>query len=335
MKGIRTEGGVYGLRLSNSDGVIGNVDIEMQIDSPLLYGARLGVADGDQMENVHVDLSVSGVTTYDNVLLDGPLTNSSVKLRYDGGRKGITSSNRKPVLTNCGIEYSGQDCTEEALDIYNMNGGKIVPGVVHSSTTNVINRLKDIVAVTIESGVTKSIAAFTGEFWKVQATSASLSAYVNMEDQVCYAASGTGGTCLTVEANVSNSRFGRMNSPHTTKISAGVNSTNIYADAPNNVQDATYTIAPQDAMPGRTLTHTSGSAHTWTINPIATGYIPVGSRIEFCNVGSGVVTIARGAGVVLRLAGADANRSVAQYGAGTLVHVSTNVWLVYGSVGVT
>jgi len=335
VKGVILNGGFAGARLSNADGTIGKVDWEFLTDGALTYGARLGAADGDAMEDCSFDIKSSGVVTYDNVLVDGPMTNCHVKLRYKGGRKGITSANRKPKLTNCTFDISGQDCTEEAMDLYNATGGHVFGGVRASSTTNVINRLKDFIAVTIDRATAIGPAAFAGEFWKVQATSASYSSYIEMADQVCYSPSGIGGTGLTVEANVSNSSFGRINTTHTTKISAGVNPTNIYASAPNNVQDAAYTLAPQDATPGRTVTHTSGSAHTWTINPLSTGFIPVGSRIEFCNVGSGVVTIARGAGVVLRLAGADANRSVAQYGAGTLVHVSTDVWIVYGSVGVT
>ena len=330
IRGVRTDGGAYGLRVSNSDGTIGDLDIQMSMDAPFYYGARLGVADGDQMENIRIDLTVKDVTTYDNILIDGPLANSTIKLRYDGGRKGVTSTNRKPKLTNCTFDVSGQDCTEEAIDLYNMVGGHILGGVRGSTTSNVINRVKDAIAVTIDRATSIAPASFTGEFWKIQATSASLTSYLEMADQVCYSPSGTGGTCLTVEANVSNSRFGRMNSPHTIKISAGVNSTNTYADAPNNLQDGAYGFVAQDMTPGRTVTHTSGSAHAWTISQ---SVFPVGARITIANIGAGTVTLTRGSGIALRIAGSSTDKNVAfaQYGVATLIHVSTDSWLVQGT----
>jgi len=326
---VRTEGGAYGLRISNTDGGATDFNIQMDIVDPFLYGARIGVVESDVYSNMKLDLRVSGVVTYDNILIDGTCDNSAFKLHYDGGRKGLTSNNKKPALTNCTFDVTGADCDEEALDLYNVNGGHIYGGVRQSNTTNVINRLKDCRAVTIDRATTIGPATgFAGEFWKIQATALTPS-YINMADQVCYTSSGIGGTGLTVEANVSNSNFGAINTPHTIKISAGVNSTNVYADAPNNVQDAAYAFIAQDAAPGRTVTHTSGSAHTWTLNQ---NVFPVGARITLANNGSGAVSVARGAGISIRLAGADANRSIAQYGSCILVQVATDAWLVQAAV---
>lgn len=333
---VRADGGVYGLRISDCDGTISGIVVQMQISNPLLYGARLGTAVSDVFSDVTLELDISDVVTYDNLQIDGTCSNSSFRLHYTNGRKGLTTANSKPALTNCTFDVTGVGCDEEALDLYNLTGGHIYGGVRQSNTTNVINRLKDCRAVTIDRATTIGPATgFAGEFWKIQATTLGSSIYINMADQVCYTPAAVGGTGLTVEANVSQSNFGPINTPHTIKVSAGVNSTNTYADAPNNVQDATYAFIAQDAAPGRTVTHTSGSAHTWTISPNATTKYPIGCRISIANLGSGVVTIARGAGVVLRLAGADANRSVAQYGCGTLVQVTADNWLVYGSVGIS
>lgn len=103
---------------------------------------------------------------------------------------------------------------------------------------------------------------------------------------------------------------------------------------PVNTQDVAYAFVVNDV--GRMIRHTSVSAHTWTINPIITTAFPVGAAIVVRNVGSGAVTIARGAGVSLRKAGSatDANITLAQWGMATLVHEYDNAWVVTGT-GIT
>lgn len=104
-----------------------------------------------------------------------------------------------------------------------------------------------------------------------------------------------------------------------------------FRGAPQNTQDATYTLVLTDS--GKTVRHTSASTHTWTIPPNADVAYPLGTTIVLVNLGSGAVTVARGSGVALRVAGSatDANKSFAQYGLATLYKADTNSWLISGS----
>jgi len=103
---------------------------------------------------------------------------------------------------------------------------------------------------------------------------------------------------------------------------------------PINEQDANYTFVVDDC--GRMVRHNSASAHAYTINPVATTAYPVGTTIVIRNVGSGVITLTRGAGVSLRKVGTstDASVALAQWGMCTLVQEATNVWMVTGT-GIT
>lgn len=104
-----------------------------------------------------------------------------------------------------------------------------------------------------------------------------------------------------------------------------------FRGAPITTQDAAYTFVKDDI--GRTVRHTSASAHAWTIDPAATSTIPVGAVILLRNIGAGAVTLTRGSGVVLRTAGSatDANVALAQYGFASLLHEATDVWVVSGT----
>lgn len=103
---------------------------------------------------------------------------------------------------------------------------------------------------------------------------------------------------------------------------------------PIGTHDATYSFSIDDC--GRLSRHTSGSAHAWTINPTATTAYPIGTTIAVRNVGAGVVTITRGAGVTLRKAGnaTSADVALAQWGLATMVHEATDTWVITGT-GIT
>lgn len=105
-----------------------------------------------------------------------------------------------------------------------------------------------------------------------------------------------------------------------------------FRGAPTNMQDATYTLVLKDA--GKTVLHTSGSAHAWTIPPNASVGFPLGTVIKVVNTGAGAVTLTRGASVALRRNGSstDANRTLNQYGSALLEKVGTDSWLVSGPV---
>ncbi len=104
-----------------------------------------------------------------------------------------------------------------------------------------------------------------------------------------------------------------------------------FRGVPLTTHDATYTFVIDDA--GKGALHTSGSAHTWTIPPVGTVAYPAGSTIVLVNTGAGAVTIARGAGVALRIAGAstDGSKTLAQYGIATLFMPVADTWYISGA----
>jgi len=114
-----------------------------------------------------------------------------------------------------------------------------------------------------------------------------------------------------------------------------INSDSIgYRGAPITTQDATYTLVLGDS--GKTVLHTSASAHTWTIPPNASVEYPTGTVIVLANIGSGLVTVARGSGVALRISGTatDQDVDIAQHGIASILKLDTNSWYISGT-GVT
>ena len=64
-----------------------------------------------------------------------------------------------------------------------------------------------------------------------------------------------------------------------------------YLGSPINTQNGAYTTVMTDA--GKTIYHTSGSAHTWTIDSNANVAYPIGTILTFINEnGGGNVTLA-------------------------------------------
>lgn len=107
-----------------------------------------------------------------------------------------------------------------------------------------------------------------------------------------------------------------------------------FRGVPFTTQDADYTFVLADAGQGRR--HTSASARIFTVPPNASVAFPIGTALVVRNVGAGVVTLAQGAGVSIRLSGSAtaSNKSLAQWGMVTLIKEATDEWVVIGS-GVT
>lgn len=97
---------------------------------------------------------------------------------------------------------------------------------------------------------------------------------------------------------------------------------------------------PAALTPGGTKTLTSADAGAFQILASGNNTVTiapglwVGTAIPFKNEGAGIITIARGAGVILTLDGAnvDKNCSIGPYGKATLTCNSTNKWSISGVV---
>jgi hypothetical protein len=104
-----------------------------------------------------------------------------------------------------------------------------------------------------------------------------------------------------------------------------------YRDIPQVSFAANATIAATDA--GRHYYSTSASNLTLTIANNTSVSWAVGTAITVVNRGSGNITVARGTGVSLYLAGnsSTANRTVSTYGMATLINLEANVWMINGT----
>lgn len=101
-----------------------------------------------------------------------------------------------------------------------------------------------------------------------------------------------------------------------------------FRGVPPAQQDTDYTFVLNDA--GKSKRHNSGTGHTFTVPP---SVFPEGTVLVVDNIGAGVVTVARGAGVTIRLQGSGTSQdvAVAQYGTIILRQISTNTWIASGA----
>jgi len=101
-----------------------------------------------------------------------------------------------------------------------------------------------------------------------------------------------------------------------------------YLGAPQNLQNADYTTSMTDA--GKHLYHTSGSAHTWTIDSNANVPYPIGTILTFVNEsGAGNVTIAITSDT-LRWTDSTGGRSLVANGTATAIKVTSTAWRLTG-----
>ncbi|MDE2357284.1 MAG: hypothetical protein KGL69_11075 [Alphaproteobacteria bacterium] len=107
-----------------------------------------------------------------------------------------------------------------------------------------------------------------------------------------------------------------------------------YLGVPVNEQDGAYGFLLSDA--GKMVRGNPSTAIAWTIPPNASVAFPLGTAIVVRNVGAGTITLTRGAGVTLWIAGSGTSKDVAlaQWGLATLVQEAANAWVVSG-VGVS
>ena len=104
-----------------------------------------------------------------------------------------------------------------------------------------------------------------------------------------------------------------------------------YLGTPVNEQDAAYTFVLSDA--GKMVRGNSGSAIPWTIPPNSGVALPTDTCIVVRNVGAGVITLTRGAGVTLLIASSGTSKdvAVAQWGLATIIQETPNNWVVNGA----
>ena len=104
-----------------------------------------------------------------------------------------------------------------------------------------------------------------------------------------------------------------------------------YLGAPVNQQDGAYTLGLTDA--GKIIRANSAAAIAHSLPPMASVALPVGAAVVFRNVGAASVTITRGAGVALLIAGGGVNKDVvlAPWGLATAVMEAADSWVISGA----
>ena len=98
----------------------------------------------------------------------------------------------------------------------------------------------------------------------------------------------------------------------------------------NNQTGASYTLVLADD--GAWVTRDNGSANTLTIPTNASVAFPVGTVINFVQVGAGVTTVVASSGVTLNGVVAGSAAVTKQYSVGSLVKLATDTWIVTGPI---
>lgn len=103
-----------------------------------------------------------------------------------------------------------------------------------------------------------------------------------------------------------------------------------FRGAPAIVRNANYQFAADDA--GQLQIKNDTGVYTWTIPNDATLNFPIGTIIPFRSSNSGIVTLARMAGVTQTIAGSGTNKdvAVAQWGFGAITKEAANGWICSG-----
>jgi hypothetical protein len=97
-----------------------------------------------------------------------------------------------------------------------------------------------------------------------------------------------------------------------------------------NAQTTSYTLVLTDA--GKQVTMTSASATTITVPANATVAFAVGAKIQFINLGAGVITIAgTGAATIYN---STLDLSLNQYAVATLYKTATDTWVLFRGMDV-
>jgi hypothetical protein len=193
-----------------------------------------------------------------------------------------------------------------------------LPGIGNMLSTNNLSELSSVATARTNLGLGTSATVDTG-------TSGATLGLLSADKQDSGANTYSGALTYSGGAIFGGAGSYRLTSTVVVSDSIG------FRGAPTNTQDATYTLVLTDA--GKTILHTSASTHTWTIPPNSSAALPIGSVIVLANTGSGAVTIARGAGVALRVSGSatDANKTLAQHGIASIIKLGTDSWYISGS----
>ena len=190
-------------------------------------------------------------------------------------------------------------------------------GIGDLVSTNNLSDLNSVTTARNNLGLGTAAVATTG-------TSGATVPFLNGNNTFSGTNAFSGALSLTGGATLGGAVDYRLQSTPTSLNSDSIG----YRGAPQNIQDANYSFTLLDS--GKGVTHTSGSAHAWTIEPDATVNHPIHTCIVLDNYGAGAVTVTRGAGVTLRTngSGTSADQTLSQYFVKSLYKIGANYWVL-------
>ena len=146
---------------------------------------------------------------------------------------------------------------------------------------------------------------------------------------------GGGGGALTVNTStISGASAGKLLYSDGSLLQA-TGDIGLLTGLPQNVQNGNYTLVLADA--GKSIYHTSASAHAYTVPPNASVAYPIGSVITFVNnAGGGTVTITAGGGVTFQAldgTGASTNPTLAASTQLSIIKLASDTWGIGSASG--
>lgn len=198
-----------------------------------------------------------------------------------------------------------------------------IPGIGNVLSTNNLSELSNIATARTNLGLGTAAVATIG-------TSGDVVGKLNTNLTWSGANTHSGTLNITGTTTLGGSANHQLTTTPTTLTDTSLG----YRGAPQNTQNGDYTFVLLDA--GKHVFHASATNHAWTIPPNASVAYPVGTVILLVNFATSTLTLTRGAGVSLRIAGTstDKNVSFGPFGVASLLYLGSNSWFVSG-VGVT
>lgn len=259
--------------------------------------------------------------------LEAPLdVNSQRLINLTAPRSGTDAARLVDLQESLTLTDTIVPALEDGKVLGNLDGGLIwidateIPGIGDMQSSNNLSELPNIATARTNLGLGTAAVANIG-------TSGDAVGKLNANVTWSGSNAQTGAFNVSGVLTLSGTVDHKMTSTPTTLSDTSLG----YRGAPQNVQAGNYTFVLLDA--GKHVTHTSATDHTWTIPPAASVNFPFGSVIILVNFASSTLTISRGVGVSLRIAGSatDADVTIGPYGVASLFYLTTNIWFVSGA----
>lgn len=202
VRGVSIDGGYAGVRVSNSDSTITNLDLDMSVSGALTYNVRLGAAPWDRISDSRFSF-LSTEPTSSHIFIDARLQNVRVACVYKSGTKVFTNDNRKMPNFYCSFFAEGSNVSGEVYDMYKTHRSSFDGDNVYSTSTNIIHRFVDCQHSKIKS--MNTYFPGTGNGFNVSGTAAGDTIWCHMDPQLVIATDAT-GTAVVFDNDVQQTR---------------------------------------------------------------------------------------------------------------------------------